>query len=136
PPTEPRTGADGPQWASVAGVGLSMWPAAHRQRSVLRKPGLRLTHLGGQGGTPQPSGPRADLGGHARRRRAVAGAHAGCGAPRRLAVGPAVRQGPYRGGAGGWVASVAPGRTEQPLAPDTGERGWGVAEAALYRSPV
>ena len=34
PPTEPRTGADGPQWASVAGVGLSMWPAAHRQRSA------------------------------------------------------------------------------------------------------
>ena len=32
-PTEQRTGADGPQWASVAGVGLSMWPAAHRERS-------------------------------------------------------------------------------------------------------
>ena len=25
---------------------------------------------------------------------------------------------------------------EQPLAPDTGERGWCGAEAALYRSPV
>jgi hypothetical protein len=40
------------------------------------------------------------------------------------------------GGACGWVARGAPGRTEQPLAPDTGERGWGGARATRYRSPV
>jgi hypothetical protein len=40
------------------------------------------------------------------------------------------------GGAGGGVARLTPGRTEQPLAPDTGERSWCGAAAALYRSPV
>jgi hypothetical protein len=40
------------------------------------------------------------------------------------------------GGACGWVARVTPRWTEQPLAPDTGERGWGVAAAVRYCSPV
>src|SRR2546429_2173218 len=32
--------------------------------SVLRRPALGLTHLGGEGETLQPGGPRVDLGGH------------------------------------------------------------------------
>ena len=57
--------------------------------SVLRRPDLGLTHLGGEGGTSSPAVHGRTSVATAGWRRAVAGAHAGRGVPRSLAVGPA-----------------------------------------------
>src|SRR2546428_502432 len=48
----------------TASAPLRLPGAAEAQRSVLRRPGLGLTHLGGKGETRQPGGPRVDRGGH------------------------------------------------------------------------
>src|SRR5207244_112989 len=47
-----------------ASAPLRLPGAAEAQRSVLRRLGLGLRHLGGEGETRQPGGPRVDRGGH------------------------------------------------------------------------
>jgi hypothetical protein len=115
--------------------------AGEAQRSGLHRPGLGLPHIGGEGEPLQPGrftgGPRWPQRGSAGRQQAHTrgvecpggGRLDPWGAGARTGVGAADR-------ACGWVARGAPGRTEQPLAPDPGERGAGGAAAARYRSPV
>src|SRR5207253_8274681 len=76
-----------------ASAPLRLPGAAEAQRSVLRRLGLGLRHLGGEGETRQPGGPRVDRGGH------VAAAQGGGGRAR----------GAWSTQASGGGASGAPG---------------------------
>jgi hypothetical protein len=92
--------------------------------SVLRRPALGQMHIGGEGGTPQPGGPRADSGGH------VAAAPGGGGRAR----------GAWRAQASGGGTSATPGTV-----PGLGQRaepagGWpagrrGGPNNRLHRTP-
>jgi hypothetical protein len=108
---------------------LPLFPAADAWRSVLRRPGLGLTHLGGKGEALQPGGPRVDLGGHVAAAQG-GGGRAG-GAWRAQAVGgwtsaaPGPGLGQRAGPAGGWPAGRRGGPNNRlHLTPGSAVRVW------------